>query len=255
MRRLFLAVVLLGKSCGLVLGLSGGDVVWALTLFFVPGLVLLFSLLVPSAPGLVKVFTRFETSRREVWLTIDDGPDDLDTPRALAALARHEGKATFFVIGERAAARPDLVRAIVEGGHEVAHHTQTHPVGTFWCAGPSRVARELDAPFPSLAAAGVIPKRFRAPVGIKNIFLEPALNARRLVCVAWNLRSWDSVRSDPQSMVDHVMARVSPGAIILLHEGPRLAPAIRERGLTDLLAALTEAGYRCVLPSPDQLRA
>jgi len=254
MRRVFLAIVLLGKVSGLALALTGGNLAWALMLFFAPGLLLLLSLLVPSAPGLVQVFTRFETTRREVWLTIDDGPDAVDTPRALAALARHDAKATFFVIGEKAAARPDLVRAVAAAGHEVAHHTHTHPVGTFWCAGPRRVARELDAPLPPLAAAGVVPKRFRAPVGIKNVFLEPALDARRLACVAWSVRSWDSVRSDPQAMVGHIMARVSPGAIILLHEGSRIAPAIRERGLAELLEALTAAGYRCVVPSPEQLR-
>lgn len=170
-------------------------------------------------------------------------------------MARHGAKATFFVIGKKAAECPDLVRAIVTAGHEVAHHTHTPPAATFWCAGPRRIDSELDAPQAALtAAAGVRPTRFRAPVGIKNVFVEPALSARDLVRIPWSLRSWDSLRRDPRSMVDDLMARFSPGAIILLHEGLRLTRAIRQCGLVDLLAALKQPGYRCVLPSHDQLR-
>lgn len=254
MRRIFLTFVVLGKASGVGLWLAGGSVGAALALFFVPGLLLLGSLVIPSAPGLVTVRTRFSTSAKEVWLTIDDGPDPVDTPRALSLLHRSGAKATFFVIGEKAAAHPDLLRAIRDAGHELGHHTHTHPVGTFWCAGPARVARELDATLTSLKAAHASPHRFRAPVGIKNPFLEPALAQRSLDCVGWSVRSWDSVRSDPAALVRHVMKRVKPGAIILLHEGPQLHSRIREHGLADLLTALAAAGYRCVIPKRDQLR-
>ena len=67
-------------------------------------------------------------TRPEVWLTIDDGPDPEDTPRILELLAAHGARATFFVIGENAAAHPGLIRAIAAAGHEVAHHTHTHPL-------------------------------------------------------------------------------------------------------------------------------
>src|SRR5882757_7713989 len=83
------------------------------------------------------VVTRFATPRREVWLTIDDGPDPEDTPQLLTLLATHDAHATFFVIGERAAAHPALIRAITDAGHEVAHHTYTHPLRTFWYASPA----------------------------------------------------------------------------------------------------------------------
>ncbi len=255
MRRRLLTFVLLGKTLGIGLLLAGANLPLALAVFFVPGLILLAIVLVPSAPGLVRVYTRFETPRREVWLTIDDGPDPVDTPRALELLARHGARATFFLIGRKAAANPDLVKAIRAAGHEVGHHTHTHPAGSFWCAGLVRTAREIDDACATFSSAGVVPARFRPPVGIKNLFLEPLLASRALVCVGWTIRSWDSVRTDPHALVAHVRRRLRPGAIVLLHEGPRLAPAIRERGLADLLQAISEDGYRCVVPGHGQLRS
>lgn len=254
MRRPFLAFVILGKAAGLALIASGANAPLALTVFFAPGLLLLASLLVPGAPGVARVHTRFATNASEVWLTIDDGPDPVDTPRTLDLLSRHNARATFFLVGERAAAHPDLVRAIVEAGHEIGHHTHTHPAGTFWIAGPRRTARELDDALAAFATAGARPTRFRAPVGIKNLFLEPALEARGLRCIGWSLRSLDTLQRDPTALVARVRRRLQPGAIVLLHEGPRLAPAIRERGLAALLTALEEEGYRCVIPEPDLLR-
>lgn len=50
------------------------------------------------------------------------------------------------------------------------------------------------------------------------------------------------------------MRRVRPGAIILLHEGPCLAPGVRAEAIARLLVALDAAGYRCVVPPPESLR-
>ena len=63
---------------------------------------------------------------RSVALTFDDGPDPLHTPRVLDVLARHGVRATFFLVGEKAAACPELVRRIVAEGHTVGNHSHTH---------------------------------------------------------------------------------------------------------------------------------
>ena len=65
---------------------------------------------------------------KEVVLTFDDGPWPGTTPAVLDALARECVKATFFLIGENAEARPALVRRIVAEGHTVGHHTWSHPI-------------------------------------------------------------------------------------------------------------------------------
>ena len=74
--------------------------------------------------------------------TIDDGPGE-DTAAILDLLDEHKAKATFFLIGERAEARPDDVKAISARGHQIGNHTFTHPARTFWMALPDSIKREI----------------------------------------------------------------------------------------------------------------
>ena len=226
----------------------------ALLFFFGPDPFLLYAVFAPSAQGLGRVFTRFATDRREIWLTIDDGPDPDDTPKILDLLDRHHAKATFFVIGERAARWPELVREIVRRGHGIGHHTHTHPVATFWCASPHRLAAELDRTLATLHAVGVRPRWFRAPVGIKPPLLFRALAARDLRCVGWTVRSGDCRSRAPGEFVVATADRLRPGAIVLMHEGPSVRAAVRVAGLAQLLDAVAEKNFSCVLPRSDQLR-
>lgn len=248
----------LGKGAALCCWLLADRAALGWAFFFAADLLVLFHLLVPAAQGILPVATWFETKSPEVWLTIDDGPDPSDTPRILAALAAHQARATFFLIGVRAERHPELVRDIVRAGHEVGHHTHTHPAGSLWCAGPRRLDRELDAALAAYAAAsdGAASVRwFRAPVGIKNLFLGQALRMRRLACVHWTVRSWDSTARNAEVVVERVMRRVRPGAIILMHEGGRLHPSVRVVALSGVLERLRQQGFRCVLPAPERLRA
>src|SRR5262249_11287951 len=63
---------------------------------------------------------------RKVALTFDDGPDPEHTPKVLDVLARENVKGTFFLIGQRAAAAPAVVRRIAEEGHDIGNHTWSH---------------------------------------------------------------------------------------------------------------------------------
>lgn len=225
-----------------------------LALFFGAGAVAIYHLIVPSAQGLGPVATRFSTSRREVWLTIDDGPDPVDTPRILGLLAQHDAKAAFFFVGASAARYPELVTAVLQAGHEVHHHTSTHPVAGFWCAAPSDVAAELDGALEAFELAGAKPRYFRGPVGIKNLFLHSALDERDLRCVAWSVRSRDCISSSPGMVAEHVLRQVKPGSIILMHEGPSVPEKVRINAIAAVLARLTAEGYRCINPPAASLR-
>ena len=247
---LLVIVDLAGKIAAVLVGWTAP--VAALALWFVPDALLAYHVFAPRAQGLVRVHGRFPTARREIWLTIDDGPDPEDTPRILELLAAHEAHATFFVIGENAGLHPGLVRAIVDAGHEVAHHTHTHPLAAFWCASPATVNRELDAGLEALRAAGVRPTRFRPPAGIKNFWLARALRARGLTCVGWSARGLECWGGDPEAVVGRALRGLAPGAILLLHEGPRVPAAIRVQAIRKVLEQLDEQGYRCVVPGPGQ---
>jgi peptidoglycan/xylan/chitin deacetylase (PgdA/CDA1 family) len=248
----FLIIInLAGKVAALVVGFRAPVV--ALALWFGPDALLAYHLFVPRAQGLVRMSCRFTTTKPEVWLTIDDGPDPDDTPRILELLKAHQARATFFVIGVNATAYPDLIRAITAAGHEVAHHTHTHPVASFWCASPDRVARELDAGTAALRAAGVNPTRFRPPVGIKNLWLAKALRIRGLTCIGWSSRGLERQGGNADAVAARATRGLAPGSIILLHEGPRIPAPIRVTAIGRVLKRLQEQGYHSVVPGPDQL--
>jgi peptidoglycan/xylan/chitin deacetylase (PgdA/CDA1 family) len=254
MRRALLIVSAAGKAAAVLL--------WAFTpwrwtaaaCFLLPDFFILYQIFVPSAGVLCPVCTRFETAKPEVWLTIDDGPDAQDTPRILDLLDRHGARATFFLIGERAERHPELVSEILRRGHQVGHHTQTHPSATFWCATRARVGAELDDGLRALRGAGADPAWFRAPVGIKNLYLGEELRRRGLRCVGWSVRSRDSLSRDPERVASRVIRAARPGSIVLMHEGAFLAGSVRVRALELLLERLSARQMNCVLPGAGQLR-
>jgi peptidoglycan/xylan/chitin deacetylase (PgdA/CDA1 family) len=226
----------------------------AVTGWVVTDVLVLYHLLVPGAQGFGRVYRSFETPDREVWLTLDDGPDPEDTPRVLALLAEYGARATFFVIGEHAERHPELIRAIQAGGHEIAHHTHTHPLASFWCATPARLRRELRPALEVLGALGVRPRWFRSPAGLNNFWLAKELQACDLARVGWSVRGLEYSSWDAQEVVERVAQRVVPGSIILMHEGPRMPGEVRLNALRGVLERLRATGYACVLPEATQLR-
>ncbi len=248
---LLVIVNLAGKMAALFVGWTAPAT--ALALWFGPDALLAYHLFALPAQGLVRMHRHFRTARREVWLTVDDGPDPDDTPRILELLAAHQAHATFFVIGEIAALHPGLIRAIAAAGHELAHHTHTHPLATFWCASPARVRRELDAGLEALRLAGVRPTRFRPPAGMRNLWLARALSTRGLTCVGWSARGLERQPGDAEAVATRALRQLAPGAILLLHEGSRVPAAIRVQAIRRVLERLQELGYQCIVPGPDQL--
>ncbi|HUP61150.1 MAG TPA: polysaccharide deacetylase family protein [Thermoanaerobaculia bacterium] len=211
---------------------------------------ILYPTLRPNVQWLGPVVTRFATDRKEVWLTIDDGPAD-ETSALLELLDVHGAKATFFVKGMLAEQRPDTIRAIVARGHSVANHSQTHPQATFWCALPTTIAREIDECNRVLESlTGAAPRWFRAPVGMKNPAVHPALDRRNMRLIGWTARGFDAIRDDPDEILARILPFVEPGAILVLHQGRAHSLRVIER----VLAALKERGYALVIPSDDALR-
>jgi peptidoglycan/xylan/chitin deacetylase (PgdA/CDA1 family) len=194
--------------------------------------------------------TSFETTRREVWLTIDDGPHPRDTPAILDLLAGYEAAATFFVVGRNVDAHRDLVWRAHREGHQIGNHTYSHPASRFWSLGPAAMEREIARGSDAiLAAIGVRPAVFRSPVGMTNPFVHPALGGQRLI--GWSASGLDGLFARGERVVDRLMSKVRPGAILVLHEGG--GPG-RIETLGMLLESLREAGYACVIPSPEALR-
>ncbi len=216
-------------------------------------ILVLYPTLTATSQWLGPVVTHFSTDRKEVWLTIDDGPDPVDTPRILDLLARYGARATFFVKGERVRKYPREAAEIVRQGHSLGNHSHTHPSARFWCFGPRRIAQEIDQCNKAIRdVAGNQTTWFRAPVGMKNPFVHPLLDARRMCLIGWSARGFDAVKNECSAVVKRICKDISPGSIILAHEGKRGG---RCKCVEFLIKKLSEEGYSFVIPSEDKLRS
>lgn len=208
--------------------------------------VLLWGTLSPTSRLFGPALSRLPAGTRGVWLTIDDGPSD-DTPALLDLLDAHAAKATFFLVGERAAARPALVREIAARGHGIANHSQTHPQARFWALGPGAMRREISACQQQLRdITGVAPRWFRAVVGHANPFVSAPLRDLGLARVAWSARGYDAVDGDVARVAGKIAADLAPGAIVLLHEGAKHGRSVEI--IAAVLQRMQALGLRTVLP-------
>ncbi len=204
------------------------------------------------------VLTRFRPTRKQVWLTIDDGPDPCFTPQTLRLLERFNARATFFLVGQRVERNPELVRRIIAQGHTVGNHSATHRFRSFWAAGPKTAAEEIDGGAAAIAkAVGVIPNWFRAPVGLANCFVRAALSERNMALIAWSARGLDGVPTTREKTLARIFSTIRPGAIVLLHEGSSVGRQFRDNQpiLEAVLRRLTDEGYSCIVPDAKQLVA
>lgn len=179
-------------------------------------------------------------ARAEVSLTFDDGPDALITPQVLDLLDRYGAKASFFCIGEKAAAFPDIVRAIVRRGHSVENHTYRHP-HAFAFFGMKALRREIEAAQTVIAGvSGRAPLFFRAPAGFRSPLLDPALAACGLRYVSWTRRGYDAVRCDPAQILRSLTRDLAAGDVLVLHDGTRARTAEGEPVVLAVLPAVLE---------------
>jgi peptidoglycan/xylan/chitin deacetylase (PgdA/CDA1 family) len=94
------------------------------------------------------------------------------------------------------------------------------------------------------------------PAGLKNLFVHPELDRRGLSLIGWTVRGLDTIQREPALVSGRILRRTKAGAIILLHEGHRVAkdPEFHPRCLELTLQALIAQGYRCVIPRPEQFQ-
>jgi peptidoglycan/xylan/chitin deacetylase (PgdA/CDA1 family) len=177
---------------------------------------------------------------RRVALTFDDGPDPERTPALLDALAELATPATFFVVGNRVDAHPELARRIAREGHELGNHTYTHPYLPLTRS--HDVARELAATDAAIErATGVVPTVARPPYGGRSPRNVRVFDRAAKRLVLWDVNSFDWKGKSADEVAQRVLARTRPGSIILLHEARAggevtieavrlLVPALRARG-------------------------
>jgi peptidoglycan/xylan/chitin deacetylase (PgdA/CDA1 family) len=158
-----------------------------------------------------------DAKRPEFALTFDDGPDPASTPAVLATLRRHEVRATFFLIGNRAEQYPELLRRIMEDGHEVGSHSYSHPY--FNRLSAFEAIREIAVSQSVLEnLTGQACPLFRPPFGKLSLrTLLPAWLHKQCV-IMWTVDLKDYRAKDPAEIESRVRDhRFVNGDIILYH--------------------------------------
>ena len=183
---------------------------------------------------------------KQIALTYDDGPNDPHTLKLLDVLAKHNVRATFFMIGRYVQQRPDLARAVAQAGHVIGNHTFTHPLLIFKSEAQTR--RELIDCHKALdSAIGKHSNLFRPPFGGRRPATLRIAQELGLQTAMWNVTGYDW-NTPPATVIEKKVARqMRGGDVILLHDGGhRVLGADRAQTVTatdNLIGRYKDEGY------------
>lgn len=209
----------------------------------------LFLLVCLAAPFLPRwsfflpVICRGTPGSKDIALTFDDGPFPASTPILLELLARYRLPATFFVVGEHAAAHPELIGAILAQGHTIGNHSFRHDY-LLMLRDCNALEADIRHTQEVLAGMGILPLLFRPPIGITSPRLQPALASLNLQTVTFSCRIFDRGNRNIRNLAARVLKQLQPGDILLLHDAPpgsEERTAYWSRELERLFARLSQA--------------
>jgi peptidoglycan/xylan/chitin deacetylase (PgdA/CDA1 family) len=177
-----------------------------------------------------------------VRLTFDDGPNRTATPKILDTLTAHRVTATFFVVGQMAAANPAIVSRESREGHTIGNHSWDHPNLTK--LDPAQVKSELQRTNDVIKqTTGTTPTQWRPPYGATNPAVQAAAADVGLTSmVLWTVDPRDWADPPATTVRNRVLQAVRPDSIILLHDG---TGANTPKALPMILNGLADRGY-CV---------
>ncbi|MFF1545963.1 polysaccharide deacetylase family protein [Streptomyces sp. NPDC058291] len=176
-----------------------------------------------------------------IALTADDGPAAPETGTLLKYLAQYKARATFFVVGQNVAAHPDIVRAEMKSGHEVANHSWNHPVLTSLT--PAQIRSQLERTSAAIkAATGKEPTLFRPPYGAIDGHVRAATS---LSPVLWDRDTLDWKTHDPAEVAQTVISQAEPDDVVLIHD----LHATSVAAVPEILRTLSARGYHFVTVS------
>jgi peptidoglycan/xylan/chitin deacetylase (PgdA/CDA1 family) len=178
-------------------------------------------------------------------ITFDDGPHKEHTPRLLDELKKRNIKATFFLVGQCVADYPDIVKRMVDEGHEVANHSWSHPALTK--LGAEGVRKQLENTNEAIRrASGVTPVLMRPPYGATSTTLNKRFaEDYGMKVILWSVDPLDWKYRNSNRVANAIIQGAHPGAIILAHD----IHATTVAAMPHTLDALLAKGYKFVTVS------
>jgi peptidoglycan/xylan/chitin deacetylase (PgdA/CDA1 family) len=186
-----------------------------------------------------RVIVQGPTTGNSVALTIDDGPHPLITSLMLEVLRQHNLKATFFVVGEKVEECPELLRRLVDEGHEIGNHTYSHP--RLKHLSEAETLAQLRACQMVVGRVSGRPITLLRPPGggVADHVLRAATTANSTV-VLWTHNTNDWLKISPAEIAANALRDLRPGSVILMHQGDILSV----RALPLIIEGVAQKGLR-----------
>jgi peptidoglycan-N-acetylglucosamine deacetylase len=182
-----------------------------------------FQSISPTGQSYGRTFTGLPRGTKQLALTYDDGPNDPHTLHLLEILAKHNVRATFFLIGRYVRQQPEIAREIVKAGHAIGNHTFTHPLLTL--KSEAEIRRELTDCRSALqdavgeAFTGKAANLFRPPFGGRRPAVLRIARELALGPIMWSVTGYDW-NAPPAAVIERkVTSQIRGGDVILLHDG------------------------------------
>jgi peptidoglycan/xylan/chitin deacetylase (PgdA/CDA1 family) len=172
----------------------------------------------PTGQWYGRTFVAGMRGSKKIALTYDDGPNDPHTLKLLDVLAKHDVRATFFMIGRYVQQCPDIARAVAHAGHVIGNHTFTHPLLTFASEAATR-EQLLDCRSTLHDAIGEHSNLFRPPFGGRRPATLRIARELGLETVMWNVTGYDWNAPAAAVIEKKVVRQIRGGDVILLHDG------------------------------------
>lgn len=154
-----------------------------------------------------------------VALTFDDGPHPVFTPQILEILDEYNIKATFFMVGHRMEKYPEIVKQVIARGHKIGNHSYFHPEN-LQTMPEIQIVLELEKCnliYRKITGNNMV--LFRPPYGHISERLRTVAFRYNYRLFLWSVCADNRHTPTPQMMMDRVLNKVNPGAIILIHDG------------------------------------
>lgn len=185
------------------------------------------------------ITTKGKSNKKVLYLTFDDGPNPDFTIKIADLLQRHSAKGSFFCVGQNIAKHPEIAQSLIERGHLIANHSNTHSAFIKQSlASQLNEANACQQEIENINPDNI--KAFRAPQGLLSfrLLIKLLIDKWRLVHWSYDSKDYQQKSFDEQKKIFDARP-VSNGEILLFHDDNQLAVELLEH----LLPQWTQQGY------------
>lgn len=181
----------------------------------------------------------FSTSKKEIYLTFDDGPIPNITPWVLDQLDLYNAKATFFCIGDNIKKHPEVFQEVISRNHRIGNHTYNHLNG--WKTNTETYINNTSSTNEIIPKTGQ--KLFRPPYGKIKPFQSKKLLKLNYKIIMWDVLSGDfDEKISAENCIANVTNNIKNGSIIVFHDSIKAFPRL-QKALPVILEKLVKEGF------------